>query len=148
MDRELAAYSELPEVHGVFVCDNRGEVVASSSPSALATDSMASVAREVVRTLSALQAAGRSATCVQFEFDTWNLHARDLNGKGVLIVLAKPEADNALIRMITEITAVTWQDDNKVAKTLNRRPADRRLLVGRESVDDVSRRSWAAFAGA
>ncbi|MFN0094096.1 MAG: hypothetical protein ACKVVT_04880 [Dehalococcoidia bacterium] len=148
MEKDLAGCIDLPGVKGAFVCDNAGEVVASSTPAPLATDSMASLGREVIRTLSAFQAAGRHGVTVHFEFNSWTLHARDIDGHGVLVMLAEPGADDALLRITAEITTLNWSEDKKVLKQLDKRNADRRHLVTRASVDEVSRRSWAAFAGA
>ncbi|MFN0096562.1 MAG: hypothetical protein ACKVVT_17525 [Dehalococcoidia bacterium] len=109
---------------------------------------MSRIAREVVRSFAALQAGGRPSTALQCDFQTWQLHARDLGGTSVLIVVSEPEADKAMVRMTASVTAQQWQADKKVAKQLAARQKARSPLVGRGQLDETSTRSWTAFAGA
>ncbi len=57
MEGDLQQIAGIANVAGAFVCDNGGEVIASSEPPVLATVAMASLGKEAARAFSALDAA-------------------------------------------------------------------------------------------
>lgn len=144
MEKDMEQLSGLPDAGGAFVCDNRGEVILSSSPAVLATVTMNTIGREAARAFVALQAAGRPAARLEFAYDTWRLLAQDI-GEAVLFVVCQPGADMALVRMTADVVTAGWQRDAAAQKRLQRHRAERAALVNRSSLDQGSWTSWTVF---
>ena len=148
MEKDIEACARLPGVRGAFVCDNVGEVMATSNPPPLATDSLSRIAQEVVRSFAAMQVGGRPAQALQYDFQSWQLYAQDLGGSAVLIVVSEPDADRAMVRMTARVTAQQWRADKNAARQLAAWQKARTPLLARGQLDDRSARLWSAFAGA
>ncbi|HMS58185.1 MAG TPA: roadblock/LC7 domain-containing protein [Tepidiformaceae bacterium] len=141
MEEDLQQIAGIANVAGAFVCDNGGEVIASSEPPVLATVAMASLGKEAARAFSALEAAGTRASRVEFEFDTWRLVARDL-GEGLLLVVCRPGVDSALLRMSADIAIAAWKADSRSQKRLTKRKAQRSQLLAQSQLDAPAWTSW------
>lgn len=141
MEKDLQQIAGLPHVGGAFVCDNAGEVVASSNPPVLASAAMSGLAREAARTLSALEAGGFAATRLEFRYNSWRLIARDL-GDGLLVVVCQPGADGALLRMTADVAIAAWRKDARQMKRLAQRRRERSALLSATGMDDASWRIW------
>ncbi|MGH2634208.1 MAG: hypothetical protein ACRDG3_12420 [Tepidiformaceae bacterium] len=141
MDKGLKELSLLPGVGGAFVCDNRGGVIVSSTPAALATATMNTIGREVAQAFTAAEKAGWPSTRVEFVYDTWRLLAEDLGG-AVLFLVCEEEADMPIARMTVDVVAAAWRKDSGVKKQLARHWAARTDVMTTANFDEVSRRSW------
>src|SRR5690242_10725622 len=117
MEKDLQELARLPHVSGAFVCDNAGDVLASSNPPVLASVTMASVGRECARSFAAVEKAGLGCSRIELRYDTWQLVARDL-AECVLVVVCQPGADAALVRMTADIAIASWKHDPKQQKRL------------------------------
>lgn len=142
MEQELAQLSAIPSVGGAFVCDNRGEVIASSSPAVLATVTMSAMGVEVRRIVAALETAGRPGSRLDFTFSKWRLLAVDW-GDGLLLVVCRAEVDMALVRMNADIVLTGWRQDAGVQKRMRDHRAGRFQLVNRATLEP-SRSAWRA----
>ncbi|MCZ2108432.1 MAG: hypothetical protein LC118_02480 [Dehalococcoidia bacterium] len=140
MENGLQQIAELPRVGGAFVCDNRGDVIASSSPAVLATVTMNTIGREVGHALGALETAKVATNRIEFEFDTWRLLAVDM-GEAALFVVMEPGADLPVVRMTTEVVLAGWKRDSRAQKQIARHRAARNEALARATFDDVSLRS-------
>lgn len=140
MENGLQQIAGLPRVGGAFVCDNRGDVIASSSPAVLATVTMNTIGREVGHALGALETAQVNATRMEFEYDTWHLLAVDMGG-AALFVVTEPGADMPMVRMTTEVVLAGWKKDSRAQKQIARHRAVRNEALARAAFDDVSLRS-------
>lgn len=143
MEKDLQQLADLPGVHGVFVCNNAGDAVASSDPPVLATVAMSTFGREVVRVFSALEAAGHPATRLEFSFDTWRLFARDFADGLLLAVCGAGGLDSALLRMSADVAVAGWRKDAKAQKRLAGTRERRSALLTRPALDESS---WAAWS--
>lgn len=145
MEKELEQVSAVPGVGGSFVCDNRGDVIVSSDPAVLATVTMTTIGREVGRAFAAVEAAGESATRLEFVYDSWRLSAHDL-GDALFFVVCQPDADMALVRMTVEVVIAGWQKSPTAQKRLQQRRTERTALVNAATLDQGSWSSWSVFA--
>src|SRR5688572_18688966 len=99
MEQGLAQLSAIPRVGGAFICDNRGEVIVSSTPPVLATVTMSAMGREVGRIVAALEGSGRSGSRLDFTYSNWRLLTIDLGSDGILLVVCHADVDMAFVRM-------------------------------------------------
>lgn len=141
MEKDLQQFLDQPRVCGAFVCDDSGEVVASTDPAVLATVTMSALGREAARSFNALAAAGLASYRLDYEYDTWRLLARDM-GEGVLLVLCEPGVDGALVRMTSDVTIARWKHDAGARKRLARRAGRRGELFATHQIDEASQQSW------
>lgn len=141
MEKGIKQFGAIGRVGGAFVCDNRGEVIVSSSPAVLATVTMNTIGREVGRAFFALEAAHRAARRLDFRFDAWRLLAQDI-GDAVLFVVCEPDVDMALVRMTADVVAAAWEQDPRVRKRLDARRSDREQLINVSSLDHSALQSW------
>lgn len=141
MEKELQQIAGLPDVGGAFLCDNAGEVLASSNPPVLASATMATLGREAARAFEALEAAGLPSSRLELRYDSWQLIARDLE-QCVLLVVCHPGVDGALVRMTADIGVAMWKKDGKHQKRLAKSRASRSALLAQATMDEVSFRSW------
>jgi hypothetical protein len=141
MERGLKEIGNVDQVEGSFVCDNSGDVILSSTPAVLATATMATIGREVVRTFEAMKAADRPITRLEFDYGTWRLFARDI-GDALLLVVCQPGTDMPFLRMTIDIVASGWRKDPAAQKLLASRRAERRELIKPDNLDDASRKTW------
>jgi hypothetical protein len=133
MEHGLAQLSSLPQVGGAFICDNRGDVIVSSSPAALATVTMSAMGREVGRIVAALESSGRPASRLDFTYSNWRLLAIDLSD-AILLVVCYAEADMSFVRMTADIVLTGWREDANVRKRLERHRVERQPLVSRAAM--------------
>lgn len=138
MEQGLAQLSAIPSVGGAFICDNRGDVIVSSSPAVLATVTMSAMGREVGRIVAALEAAGRSGSRLDFTYSNWRLLAIDLSD-GILLVVCHAAVDMAFLRMNADIVLTGWRQDATVQKRLQRHRVARRELVNRSTTEPAAR---------
>lgn len=144
MENELQQIAALPNVHGAFVCDNGGEVIACSNPPVLASVAMVALGRESARMLCALEAAGCPASRIDIGYGSWRLLASDL-GEGLLLAVCTPAVDASLVRMTADIAVAGWRKDGKQQKRLRAAGARRSALLTANALDDRSWRSWSAL---
>jgi predicted regulator of Ras-like GTPase activity (Roadblock/LC7/MglB family) len=145
MERQIEQLTELPGVEGAFLCDNRGEVIISSTPAVLATVTMNTIGREVGRAFVALHAAGFPATRLDLTYDSWRLLAHDI-GDAVLFVVAQPTAEMAIVRLTADVVTATWATDSATKKRLQKHRSERSQLVNRTALDPGSWLSWNIIA--
>lgn len=141
MEKDLQQFCAVPQVAGAFVCDNRGDVVASTEPAVLATVAMATLGREAARAFSALEAAGYRANRLDYRYDCWRLMARDM-GEGLLLVICQPAVDAALVRMTADVCVASWKKDSKAQKRLAKGVGRRGDLLAAGQIDDASWQSY------
>ena len=128
MDQGLAQLSAIPNVGGAFVCDNHGEVIASSSPAVLATGTMSTMGREVGRIFAVLESSGKHATRLEFTYTNWRLLAIDLE-EALLFVVCLPVVDVSFLRMSIDIVLTQWRADVDVQRQLRRHRATRQQVA-------------------
>lgn len=145
MERELEQLTALPGVEGAFLCDNRGEVIVSSSPAVLATVTMNTIGREIARAFLALQAGGIPASRLDLTYSSWRLLAQDI-GDAVLFVITQPSLDMAIVRMTADVVTAAWKKDPAAQKRLQKHRAERAQLLSRSALDPGSWTSWTAIA--
>ena|SRR5688572_6670299 len=143
MEQGLAQLSAIPSVGGAFICDNRGDVIVSSSPPVLATVTMSAMGREVGRIVAALEAAGRAGTRLDFTYSNWRLLAIDLSD-GILLVVCQAHVDMAFVRMNADIVLTGWRQDVNVQRRLQQHRVERRELVSRAATTSPARPNWRA----
>jgi hypothetical protein len=141
VEKELEQLGAVPGVGGSFVCDNRGDVIVSSDPAVLATVTMNTIGREVVRAFVALDTASDPAARLDFAYDSWRLLAQDM-GDAVFFVVCQPDVDMALVRMTVDVVLASWQRDASAQKRIQRHRAERAQLVSRAALDQGSWSSW------
>jgi hypothetical protein len=141
MEQGLAQISADPRVGGAFICDNRGEVIVSSSPAVLATVTMTTMGREVARIVEALEAAGRPASRLDFSYSTWRLLAMDLSD-AILLVVCYANADMSFVRMTADIVLTSWRRDAEVQRRLQRHRVERNATVRHARLNPPSRPGW------
>ncbi len=141
MERGLKEIGTVDHVEGSFVCDNKGDVMLSSTPAVLATATMATIGREVARTFEAMRAATRPVTRLEFDYGTWRLFGRDM-GDALLLVVCQPPTDMPFLRMTIDIVASGWRQDPAAQKLLSSRRTERRELIKPDNLDDASRKIW------
>ena len=124
MERDLQSISDITDGGCAFVCDNAGDVIATSDPPGLATVTMNQIGRAAAQVFQAMSAAGRPADRAEFQYDAWHLFARDIGAATVLIVM-RPGADLPFVRMATDSAVVGWRADKNVQKRLARLAAIR-----------------------
>lgn len=137
MEHALADLGLLDGVGGSFVCDNAGGVIVSSTPPALATDTMTNIGREVALAFGAMEAAARPLTRLEFTYDRWQLYARDA-GLAFLFVVCVPGADMAMVRMTVDVIISRWTKDRGIEKRLKAGSPVQRDLVRLASLDDAT----------
>jgi hypothetical protein len=143
MEHGLAQIAVTPQVGGAFVCDNRGDVIASSSPAALATVTMNAVGREVSRIFAAIESAGHAAGRLDFTFTNWRLLAIDMN-EALLFVVCYSHVDMAFARMTADVVLTGWRTDPEVQRRLERHRSERSQVVNSTSFDRPAFVSWRA----
>ncbi len=124
MEQGLAQISAHPRVGGAFICDNRGEVIVSSSPAVLATVTMSAMGREVGRIVEALEVAGRPASRLDFTYSNWRLLAIDLSD-AILLVVCQAGVDMSFVRMTADIVLTGWRQRPEVQRRLERHRVER-----------------------
>lgn len=140
METGLQQINGLGGVGGAFVCDNRGGVIASSSPAVLATVTMNTIGREVAQALGALETAKMPAGRMEFTYDNWRLLAMDM-GEAVLFVVTEPGADMPIVRMTAEVVLAGWKKDSRAQKQIAKHRAARTEALTRGAFDEISLRS-------
>ena len=135
MEQALADLGLLDGVGGSFVCDNAGDVIVSSAPPVLATDTMTSIGREVARAFGAMEASGRPITRLEFTYDSWRLYSRDLE-RALLFVVCHPAVDMSMVRMSVDVALSRWTKDRSVEKRLRAGGPARRDLAWQANLDD------------
>jgi hypothetical protein len=141
VEKELEQFGAIPHVGGVFVCDNTGEVILSSSPAVLATVTMNAIGREVARVLLALESAGRAVSRLDLKFNCWRLLAHDLND-AMLFVVCEAEVDMSVLRMTTDVVVATWESDARARKRLAAYRKERKQLIAATTVEPGLRSAW------
>ncbi|MGH2608096.1 MAG: hypothetical protein ACRDHF_03315 [Tepidiformaceae bacterium] len=141
MEHGLAQISALPQVGGAFICDNRGDVIVSSSPAVLATVTMSAMGREVGRIVGALESSGRPASRLDFTYSNWRLLAMDL-GDAILLVVCHANVDMSFVGMTTDIVLTGWRRDADVQRRLQRHRVEREPLVSRTNAARPQRATW------
>jgi hypothetical protein len=141
MEQGLAQLSAIPSVEGAFICDNRGDVIVSSSPPVLATVTMSALGREVGRIVAALEASGRAGSRLDFTYSNWRLLAIDLSD-GILLVVCQANVDMAFVRMNADIVLTGWRQDPVVQRRLQQHRVERRELVSRAAAESPARAAW------
>jgi hypothetical protein len=141
MEQGLAQLAGISQVGGAFVCDNRGDVIVSSSPAVLATVTMNAMGREVGRIVAALEAAGRPGQRLEFAYSTWRLLTVDIND-ALLFVVCHSAVDMSLVRMTTDVVLTGWRRDPAVQKRLQQHRVERRELVRRTVSERETRPAW------
>lgn len=141
MEKGLQQLSGVTHVGGSFVCDNRGEVIVSSTPPVLATVTMNSIGREVAQAFEALDAAGQHATRLDLTYNTWRLLATDMGGEAILFAVCEPQVEMPVLRMTIDIVMAGWRKDSNAQKQLARHRSHRREVLAKAHFDDVSLRS-------
>jgi hypothetical protein len=146
MEQGLAQISAHPQVGGAFICDNRGEVIVSSSPAVLATVTMSTMGREVGRIVEALEAAGRPASRLDFAYSNWRLLVVDLSD-AILLVVCHADVDMSFVRMTTDIVLTSWRRDPEVQRRLQRHRVERNAGVRRASASlhPQARAGWGSL---
>ncbi|MEX0782000.1 MAG: hypothetical protein WD557_05070 [Dehalococcoidia bacterium] len=144
MEQGLTQLSAIPHVGGAFICDNRGDVIVSSSPAVLATVTMSAMGREVGRIVAALEASGRAGSRLDFTYSNWRLLAVDLDD-GILLVVCTADVDMSFVRMNADIVLTGWRQDGTVQKRLQRHRVERHELVNRSAADAAVRTAWRAI---
>lgn len=142
MERALREFGSIDHVCGAFVCDNAGDVLASSSPPVLASVAMVQIGRAGAQVFAAMETALRPVDHVEFTFDSWRLFVRDL-GEALLVLVAEPAVDTAILRMTMDVVIAGWRSDARVQKRLHRAAASARVtLVSEASVGPTAWQSW------
>jgi predicted regulator of Ras-like GTPase activity (Roadblock/LC7/MglB family) len=141
MEKGLQQLSAVTHVGGSFVCDNRGEVIVSSTPPVLATVTMNAIGREAAQAFEALDAAGQRATRLDFTYSTWRLLATDMGGEAILFAVCEPQVEMPVLRMTIDVVLAGWRKDQAAQKQLARHRGSRREVLARAHLDDVSQRS-------
>jgi hypothetical protein len=141
MEQGLAQLSAIPSVGGAFICDNRGEVIVSSSPAVLATVTMSAMGREVGRIVAALEAAGRAGSRLDFTYSNWRLLAIDLDD-GILLIVCHADVDMAFVRMNADIVLTGWRQDPTIQRRLQGHRVERGELVRRSTAGAPLRSAW------
>jgi predicted regulator of Ras-like GTPase activity (Roadblock/LC7/MglB family) len=95
----------IPGVLGCFICDNRGRVVISSSPSDLEASALRDAAHEVIQTFATLARASGEVVDLDVACERVRLTARDL-GIGILVVLSNPDVETVMLRLTLNVVAV------------------------------------------
>ncbi len=147
MERGLQDICAVEGVGGAFVCDNAGDVVASSSPAVLATDTMSHIGRVTAQIFAAMEAANRRVERLEFAFDTWRLFARDL-GPAALLVVGHPQVDTAWMRMAVDVAIVEWRASHTIEKKAGKRQVARHHMLKRDQLDDAGWQSLRLAMGA
>jgi hypothetical protein len=141
MEHGLAQISAHPQVGGAFICDNRGEVIVSSSPAVLATVTMSTMGREVGRIVEALEGTGRSAARLDFTYSNWRLLAVDLSD-AILLVVCEATADISFVRMTTDVVLTSWRRDAEVQRRLKRHRVERGAAFRRAALTRPAAPAW------
>ena len=142
MERDLQEICALEHVGGAFVCDNAGEVIVSSTPPVLATNTMNQISRAAAQTFGAMETAKKLVERLEFTYDTWRLFVRDI-GPAMIVVVCQPAVDMAMLRMTVDMVTVGWRKDNNTQKRLSKKGAPpRKNLLTEAQMDDIGWRSY------
>jgi len=141
MEQGLAQLSGIPHVGGAFICDNRGDVIVSSSPAVLATVAMNVMGQEVGRMLAGLEEAGYKATRLDLTYSTWRMLVVDIEDAMLFVVCHSP-VDMSLLRMNVDVILARWRQNPDVQRRLQQRRAERKELVSRASAEREPRATW------
>jgi hypothetical protein len=141
MEKGLQQLCTVTHVGGSFVCDNRGEVILSSTPPVLATVTMNAIGREVAQAFEARDSGGQRATRLDFTYSTWRLLATDMGGEAILFAVCEPQVEMPVLRMTIDVVLAGWRKDTNTQKQLARHRGPRREVLAKAHFDDVSLRS-------
>jgi hypothetical protein len=125
----------IPGVLRCFICDNRGRVVVSSSPSDLEAGVLRDAAHEVMQMFASLARASGQVVDLDIACDRTRLTARDL-GSGVLAVLGSPVVETPMLRLTLNVVAAQLRDDAELQGELESGGGGRAVLES--DLDEVS----------
>ncbi len=135
MEEALAEVNAVAGVQGCFICDNRGDVIASDAPRGLDETELTSVGREVSQTLAALAMAGQRTNELDFMYEAMRVVAHDL-GNATLIVLCEPRVEIAMLRLTLNVVLARLKGDSGIQSQIDARFLERELK--QDDVDDIS----------
>ena len=143
MQAGLAKIKTLAGVNATFICDNRGEVIASVVSGGLDTATLTGIGREVTLIMAAARAAGEAMGELDVQYEEAWLVMRTLT-HAVLVVLCDPLVDIAMLRLVLDVETARFKGDKEIQSQFEARALDREVVQG--DVDEVSWHLFTLFA--
>lgn len=136
MKEGLAKIKTVAGVQGAFICDYRGEVIASSVSSGLDMVTLNGIGREVALTMAILEKAGETIDELDFTYERMRLLVRDIPNV-VVVVLCDPQIEIAMLRLTLNVVAGRFKNDSEIERQLAGRVAEKDLAQ-----DDIDKTSF------
>lgn len=135
MQEGLEKIKTVAGVRDSFICDNRGEVIASAVSSGLDTSTLNSIGREVTLVMAAMEMTGEAMHQIDCTYAETLLVVRNLT-HAVLVVLCEPQIDIAMLRLVLDVEMARFKGNSSIQSQFATR--DREKKLSQEEVDETS----------